>query len=50
MLVSNGEYYDFWKDNGYQKLEYWTEEGQNWLNSTKSSKPLFWEIKRLNAE
>jgi hypothetical protein len=50
MLVSNGEYYHFWNDNGYQKMKYWTQEGKNWLKSTKTNQPIFWEIKQENAE
>jgi hypothetical protein len=44
MLVSNGEYYEFYIDGGYKKMEYWTEEGKNWLLSVKVTKPAFWVI------
>ena len=42
MLVSNGEFLAFVEAGGYQKPEYWTEEGLSWLNYTKVSCPRFW--------
>lgn len=42
MLVSNAEYYEFFMNDGYKKMKYWTEEGKNWLKSTQTTKPLFW--------
>lgn len=44
-LISNGEFLDFVKDNGYQNKEYWTEEGWNWCNFKKAGMPLFWRKK-----
>jgi 5-histidylcysteine sulfoxide synthase/putative 4-mercaptohistidine N1-methyltranferase len=44
-LVSNQEYLAFIKDNGYQQRDYWTEEGQQWLDFTKAIMPHFWFIK-----
>ena len=41
-LISNGEFLDFVKNNGYQNKEYWTEEGWNWLNFKQAGMPLFW--------
>ena len=41
-LVSNGEYLEFVQQGGYKKPQYWTEEGQGWLQYTKASHPEFW--------
>lgn len=41
-LVSNGEFLDFVKDNGYNTKEFWTEEGWHWKNFKKAEMPLFW--------
>jgi len=41
-LVSNQEYLVFVKAGGYQKSEFWTEEGQQWLLFTKATIPRFW--------
>jgi 5-histidylcysteine sulfoxide synthase/putative 4-mercaptohistidine N1-methyltranferase len=41
-LVSNGEYLRFVEDGGYQKEQFWTDEGRRWLQFTKASQPLFW--------
>ena len=41
-LVSNGEYLGFVEDAGYQKEQYWTEEGRRWLQFTVARHPLFW--------
>jgi 5-histidylcysteine sulfoxide synthase/putative 4-mercaptohistidine N1-methyltranferase len=41
-LVSNYEYLKFMEDGGYDKEEYWTEEGWRWNRSTKMTRPLFW--------
>jgi len=41
-LVSNGEFLSFVEDGGYEKEEYWNEEGQRWLAYTKARHPLFW--------
>ncbi len=41
-LVSNQEYLAFVQDEGYQKVEFWTEEGQQWLAFTKAIMPRFW--------
>lgn len=42
-LVSNQEFLEFVKDNGYSKEEYWTEEGWGWVNFQKTSHPRFWQ-------
>ncbi len=41
-LVSNGEFLEFVEDNGYQKEQYWTEEGRKWVAFSKAQHPLFW--------
>lgn len=41
-LVSNGEFLDFVKDNGYNNREYWDEEGWNWVSYEKATCPRFW--------
>lgn len=41
-LVSNQEFLGFVEDGGYQKEEWWTEEGWNWLQYKKVSYPPFW--------
>ena len=46
-LVSNQEYMEFVKQGGYQNLELWTEEGQQWLLFTKATMPKFW-LEKVN--
>ena len=41
-LVSNQEFLEFVTAGGYQKLQYWTEEGQHWLSFKKPTMPVFW--------
>lgn len=42
-LVTNGEFMEFISDGGYQKPEYWLDEGWFWVNNTKISQPLYWK-------
>ncbi len=42
-LVSNGEYLGFVEDAGYEKEQYWTEEGWRWTQYSKARHPLFWQ-------
>jgi putative 4-mercaptohistidine N1-methyltranferase len=44
-LVSKQEFMQFVDAGGYQILSYWTEEGQGWLDFTKSDMPCFWRRK-----
>ena len=44
-LVSNQEFMEFVDAGGYQTPNYWTEEGQRWLDFTKSVMPRFWRRK-----
>lgn len=41
-LVSNGQFRQFVEDEGYNKEEYWTAEGWQWLLYSKQQRPLFW--------
>ncbi len=41
-LVSNGEFLEFVEDQGYQKKQYWTDEGWQWVQFRKSPHPVFW--------
>lgn len=41
-LVSNQEYLAFVKDDGYATRRWWTEEGWQWREYTKSTHPRFW--------
>ncbi len=41
-LVSNGEFLDFVKDDGYKNDEYWEEEGREWRDFEKALYPTFW--------
>ncbi|MDK9705760.1 MAG: 5-histidylcysteine sulfoxide synthase [Desulforhopalus sp.] len=42
-LVSNGEYLQFVEAGGYDKEQYWTDEGWRWRQFTKARQPLFWQ-------
>ena len=48
MLVSNGEYFEFVQDKGYERPQLWDEEGKAWLKSTRVKMPLFWAQKNGN--
>jgi 5-histidylcysteine sulfoxide synthase/putative 4-mercaptohistidine N1-methyltranferase len=41
-LVSNQEFIEFVDAGGYQTPSFWTEEGQGWLEFSKSEMPRFW--------
>ena len=41
-LVSNHEFMQFIKDDGYNKKKYWTDEGWNWKEYLQAEHPLFW--------
>ena len=41
-LVSNEEYYEFVLDNGYNRKEFWTDEGWRWKTSVNAEYPKFW--------
>ncbi len=41
-LVSNGEFMEFVEDQGYQKKQYWSDEGWQWVQFRQSPHPVFW--------
>lgn len=41
-LVSNQEFLSFVEAEGYQRADYWTEEGQQWLAFSQATHPTFW--------
>lgn len=41
-LVSNAEYFEFIKDDGYKNKTCWTEEGWSWKTYKNAEHPLFW--------
>ncbi len=41
-LVSNKEYLNFIKSNGYKNLGYWSVEGKKWLSFSNYQYPKFW--------
>ena len=41
-LVSNGEYLEFVKEGGYNKPEFFSKEGREWLDFTQAKYPIFW--------
>ena len=42
LLVSNGAFLEFVKDNGYDGDQFWEEEGRKWRNFSKVKYPTFW--------
>ncbi|AFJ02533.1 hypothetical protein Q7C_1383 [Methylophaga frappieri] len=41
-LVSNQEFLEFIEAGGYEHVEYWTEEGNQWRRFAKATHPTFW--------
>lgn len=41
-LITNKEFYQFIQDGGYNKQEFWTEEGWKWKTFRQSKHPMFW--------
>jgi len=41
-LVSNQEFLEFVESGGYEKEEFWTEEGWNWIGFSKAKHPVYW--------
>ncbi len=41
-LVSNEEFMQFVDDDGYEKREYWDEEGLEYLKNSNAKFPIFW--------
>ncbi len=44
-LVSNEEYLEFVLDGGYEKDEFWSKEGLDFLKYSKAKHPIFWSKK-----
>jgi len=42
-LVTNGEFLEFVRDGGYERVELWGEEGRSWLEYKKAIHPPFWK-------
>ncbi|RDD47836.1 Ergothioneine biosynthesis protein 1 [Trichoplax sp. H2] len=40
--ITNGEYLKFVKDGGYERREFWSNEGWNWKIFRKAHHPVFW--------
>ena len=45
-LVSNHEFLAFVEAGGYQYFDYWTLEGQAWLQFSKATHPTFWRAQK----
>jgi len=43
-LVSNGEFLEFVNAGGYERKEFWDEEGKEFLKSTQATQPTFWRV------
>ncbi|HEX3282220.1 MAG TPA: ergothioneine biosynthesis protein EgtB [Pyrinomonadaceae bacterium] len=43
-LVSNGDYLEFIRDNGYQDFRWWFSEGWEVVNREQWRAPLYWEL------
>ena len=41
-LITNKEFLRFVKANGYEKRQYWSEEGWNWKTFRGARHPTFW--------
>ena len=41
-LISNGEYWQFVADGGYQQQDFWTTEGWQWRSFRNAKCPTFW--------
>ncbi|WP_299017989.1 hypothetical protein [uncultured Photobacterium sp.] len=41
-LVSNQEFMDFVRNDGYLPPRFWNDEGKAWLEYTKAKMPRFW--------
>lgn len=41
-LVTNEEFLDFIKDDGYKRFELWLDDGWSWVQENKIGSPLYW--------
>lgn len=48
-MVTNGEFLEFMKDNGYQEPRFWTEHGGKWRAYRNSLWPTFWVPAEANG-
>lgn len=47
-LVSNQEFLAFVEDEGYQKPQFWSDEGNRWRTFSQATQPTFW-VKKQQA-
>lgn len=43
-LVTNGEYIEFINDGGYERFEFWLDDGWAWINEHKMRAPMYWHL------
>tara|TARA_B100000925_G_scaffold57475_2_gene38096 strand:- start:6288 stop:7031 length:744 start_codon:yes stop_codon:yes gene_type:complete len=41
-LVTNGDYLEFIKSNGYKRPEFWLSDGLDWVKNNNIKSPLYW--------
>ncbi len=41
-LVTNGEFIEFIENGGYQKFQFWLDEGWSWVENNKIDSPEYW--------
>lgn len=41
--VTNAEYLEFMRDDGYGNFQHWLSEGWAWVNDSKARAPLYWQ-------
>ncbi len=44
-LVTNAEYLAFIEDGGYEKFQYWLDDGWHWMKENTVQSPLYWQQK-----
>lgn len=42
-LVTNAEFLEFMEAGGYEKFEYWLDEGWSWVTENQIKSPLYWK-------
>jgi formylglycine-generating enzyme required for sulfatase activity/3',5'-cyclic AMP phosphodiesterase CpdA/energy-coupling factor transporter ATP-binding protein EcfA2 len=47
--VTNREFKNFVDDGGYEKKEFWTQEGWQWREKKNISEPLYWHDRKWNG-
>ena len=43
-LITNGEFLEFIQDGGYEKFEYWLDEGWAWVKEEGIKAPMYWHF------